>query len=145
MPSHSRAERGQWSHRSLLEGDSRLTAEGSLESGAYIRMTEDTLLSAGAELGKTETGWQVPGGQRFRLPAALSAEGDWSNAAFFLCMGALSDGGVRVRGLRPDSVQGDRSVVHTLDAFGAEVLFDGDSVTVRADGRKPFTLDAAAR
>ena len=127
----------------LLEGDSRLTAEGSLESGAYIRMTEDTLLSAGAELGKTETGWQVPGGQRFRLPAALSAEGDWSNAAFFLCMGALSDGGVRVRGLRPDSVQGDRSVVHTLDAFGAEVLFDGDSVTVRADGRKPFTLDAA--
>ena len=31
-------------------------------------------------------------------------EGDWSNAAFLLALG----GGVRVSGLRPDSLQGDR-------------------------------------
>ena len=75
----------------LLDGDSRIQAESKPESEGYIRMTEDALALAGITFYKpSETQWEIPGGQHFALPSSLSAEGDWSNAAFFLCMGALS-------------------------------------------------------
>ncbi|MBO7669161.1 MAG: 3-phosphoshikimate 1-carboxyvinyltransferase [Oscillospiraceae bacterium] len=127
----------------LLEGDSVLRAEGSLESAAYIRMTESVLESAGIVFSRAEHEWRIPGGQTCRLPRELTAEGDWSGAAFFLCLGALSDHGITVRGLRSDSPQGDRSVLDTLLSFGAELNWHGDAVTVRAGKRRPFVLDAA--
>ena len=126
-----------------LKGDSRMTAEGALESAAYIRMTEAVLLSAGIRFERRDSGWTIPGGQRFRLPGRIQTEGDWSNAAFFLCLGALSERGVTVRGLREDSLQGDRAVLKTLRDFGARVLSGEDGVTVRAGERKPFFLDAS--
>ena len=127
----------------LLEEDSVLRAEGSLESAAYILMTEGVLESAGIAFARAEHEWRIPGGQTFRLPRELTAEGDWSGAAFFLCLGALSKHGITVRGLRPDSPQGDRAVLDTLLSFGAEVNWHGDAVTVRAGKRQPFVLDAA--
>ena len=51
-------------------------------------------------------GWAVPGGQRYRSPGAVRAEGDWSNAAFWLAAGALSRP-VTVTGLQAESAQGD--------------------------------------
>jgi len=127
----------------LLEGDSVLTAEGVLESGAYIRMTETVLESAGIVFKKNGNSWRIPGGQHYALQRELQAEGDWSGAAFFLCLGALSCGETAARGLRADSVQGDRAVLDTLRDFGAEVSVCGETVTVKAGARRPFTLDAA--
>jgi 3-phosphoshikimate 1-carboxyvinyltransferase len=127
----------------LLEGDSMLTVEGEPESAAYIRMTEAVLEDAGIAFERKSQGWVIPGGQKLMLPPGVTAEGDWSNAAFFLCLGALSEGGVTVRGLRADSVQGDRAVLDTLKAFGAEMKWNGDAVTVRAGERRAFTLDAS--
>ncbi|MBR4474843.1 MAG: 3-phosphoshikimate 1-carboxyvinyltransferase [Oscillospiraceae bacterium] len=127
----------------LLEGESRLRADGVLESAAYIRMTEAVLKSAGIRFEKQGTEWTIPGGQHFCLPADLQAEGDWSNAAFFLCLGALSEKGVTVHGLRTDSVQGDRAVLQVLETFGARVSVEGSSVSVCAGEKKPFSLDAS--
>ena len=127
----------------LLEGDSVLRAEGTLESAAYIRMTETVLESAGIVFTRREQEWRIPGGQTYCLPRELTAEGDWSSAAFFLCLGALSEDGITVCGLRPDSVQGDRAVLDTLLSFGAEMFWQGDAVNVRAGKKKPFVLDAA--
>lgn len=45
--------------------------------------------------------------QRYAAPAVQTVEGDWSNAAFFLCMGALSETGVTVTGLNSTSLQAD--------------------------------------
>ena len=141
----------------LLEGDSRLTAAGRLESSAYIRITEQVLASAGISLpvpeasdspaGQSRT-WTISGGRKPRLPGALRIEADWSNAAFFLCMGALSEAGVTVLPLRRDSAQGDREVLRLLREFGAEVLgpeTGGDSglVTVRRGEARPLRIDAS--
>ena len=136
----------------LLEGSSTLSARGKLESAGYVRMTEQILESSGVKLEKLPgLRWHIPGGQHPQLPATVQVEGDWSNAAFFLCMGALSEKGVRVDGLRHDSFHGDRAILDFLRDFGAEVTIAGgeensggyDSVTVRRKECRPIRIDAA--
>lgn len=126
-----------------LTGESTLTVTGTLESAAYIAMTEDALRLSGVEFSKNDASYAIPGGQRFRLPARTAVEGDWSNAAFFLCMGALAKGGVRVEELNLKSSQGDRGVLDVLRRFGAEVTEHGDAVTVRRGALHGVMIDAA--
>ena len=126
-----------------LTGESTLTVTGTLESAAYIAMTEDALRLSGVEFSKNGASYAISGGQRFRLPLRTAVEGDWSNAAFFLCMGALAKGGVRVEGLNLKSSQGDRGVLDVLRAFGAEVGEEGDTVTVRRGTLRGVTIDAS--
>lgn len=129
----------------LLRGESRVIAEGNLESAGYIQLTEDAIRRAGVTFERSGQCWMIPGAQRFSLPGFLRAEGDWSNAAFFLCMGALSERGVTVRGLNLASSQGDMAVLEILKRFGALVEPDPDagSVTVRHGQLCPTVIDAA--
>ena len=116
---------------------------GKLESAGYIAMTEDALRLSGIRLQKRERTYTISGGQTARLPAQCHVEGDWSNAAFFLCMGALSPAGVTVTGLASDSSQGDRAVLDVLRRFGADVRETQDAVTVRRGALRGVTIDAA--
>ena len=94
----------------LLAEDSVLTVTGQLQSAQYVAMTEQALRAAGIHFEKNGQCWTIPGGQRYAAPGRQLVEGDWSNAAFFLCMGALSRQGVRVSGLDPASLQADRAI-----------------------------------
>lgn len=114
----------------LLEGKSRIRVGGALESAPYVHMTLAALQSFGVAAAEETEGYSVAGAAAFRTPGRLRVEGDWSNAAFFLCAGALGQG-VRVSGLRADSLQGDRAVMELLGAFGADVRMDGDRAQVR--------------
>ena len=127
----------------LLPGDSTLAVTGKRESEGYIAMTEDALRLSGIRLQKRERTYTISGGQTARLPAQCHVEGDWSNAAFFLCMGALSPAGVTVTGLASDSSQGDRAVLDVLRRFGADVRETQDAVTVRRGALRGVTIDAA--
>ncbi|MCR5576849.1 MAG: 3-phosphoshikimate 1-carboxyvinyltransferase [Oscillospiraceae bacterium] len=129
----------------LLAGDSRIRAESAVESADYIRMTEQALVLSGVHIEKPDDlTWQIAGGQRFSLPASLRAEGDWSGAAFFLCMGALSELGVTAEGLDRNSAQGDRAVLSILERIGAEVTWEGENVRVRRGRLSPTVIDASA-
>ena len=127
----------------LLEGESTLHMEGALESAAYVAMTEEVLRLGGVRTEKTGYGYRIPGGQRCRFAPELSVEGDYSNAAFFLCAGALSERGIRVTGLDPRSRQGDRAIVPLLEEMGAQVASDGSSVTVKRAALHGITIDAS--
>ena len=127
----------------LIEEDSSLLVDGELESAAYVALTEDVLNLAGVRADRVNSReWHVSGGQTPKLPDKVSAEGDWSNAAFFLCAGALSEGGISVSGLNPASAQGDREILRALRAFGAEVAEKGDDVRVRRHVAHPLCLEA---
>ena len=126
----------------LLNSGSTLAVTGELESAAYVTMTEDALRRGGIALRKSGASWHISGGQRCRFPDRLSAEGDWSNAAFFLCMGALSPEGVTVRGLDLASSQGDRAVLNILAAMGAKISTEDDAVTVRRGTLTSVAIDA---
>ena len=127
----------------LLPEDSSLLVDGELESAAYVALTEDVLALAGIRADRVNSlRWHVYGGQTPKLPDHVSAEGDWSNAAFFLCAGALSERGVCVSGLNRDSAQGDRAILEVLRDFGAEVEEDGDRVRVKRRAARPLCVEA---
>ena len=127
----------------LLEGESRLRITAPLESAAYVTMTEEALRLAGIEISKHNLDYIIHGSQRGSLPETLCVEGDWSNAAFFLVMGALSQQGVRVCGLNGNSAQGDRAVLAVLRAFGAVVTETEDEILVRRGMLRGQRIDAA--
>lgn len=127
----------------LLAGDSVLRIEGAPVSAPYIALTERALRGAGVSFDKSDNCYTISGGQRFAPPPQLTVEGDWSAAAPFLCMGALSREGVRVTGLSPDSAQGDRAVLDLLRRFGAGVEIGVDAVAVRRGTLPGVTIDAA--
>ena len=126
----------------LLRAKSTLTVTGPLQSARYVAMTEQALAASGIHTGKDGQCWYIAGGQRYAVPAVQNVEGDWSNAAFFLCMGALSDRGVTVTGLNLSSLQADRAILDILEKLGASLTVSGDTVTVKRGGLCGITLDA---
>lgn len=111
------------------------------ESMGYIEMTVHMLKNFGVAVEKTEDGFSVAKGQHYHAVPELSVEGDWSNAAFWLC-GAAIAGEVTVTGLALDSAQGDRAVLNVLREMGAEIKTDGNSVTVKKSELKATVIDA---
>ena len=129
----------------ILSGESRLQTEGEMESAAYVRLTEEVLHMADVRfVRENKSTWTISGCQTPYLPQTVRAEGDWSNAAFFLCAAALSETGIRVSGLNPLSVQGDRQILQILREFGAEIMTDQDCISVRQGTRCPLSIDAMA-
>jgi 3-phosphoshikimate 1-carboxyvinyltransferase len=126
-----------------LNGDSSLTIRGRLESAAYVTMTEDALRLAGIRIEKDGQRYEISGGQRGSISGEMQVEGDWSNAAFFLCAGALSDEGVLVKGLSLQSCHGDMAVLELLRRFGAQVRADAEGVLVRRGQLRGIHIDAA--
>lgn len=126
----------------LLPGSSTLRVTGNVESAAYIAMTEQVLRMAGIRFEKVGWEYSISGGQMYDLPEHVEVEGDWSNAAFFLCMGALGPAGVCVAGLHRDSAQGDCAVLDILREMGAEVTAEEETVTVRRGALRSVTIDA---
>ncbi len=108
----------------------RLIIEGKTESAPYIDMTVDALRIFGAEPTKTEYGYRIEKSARLTSPSRVDVEGDWSNAAFPLCMGAIGGGSVTVCGLSQSSRQGDAKIVELLKQFGADVCVSGNEFTV---------------
>ncbi len=127
----------------LLEGDSTLCVTGTLQSKGYVKMTEELLVKSGIEYTHTGDTYFIKGSQKPDLGDSFTVEGDYSNAAFYLCMGALSQSGITVVGLDPDSSQGDKTAISVLKEMGADVTIDGSSVTIRKGELKGVTIDAS--
>ena len=113
----------------LCEGDSRITLTTPLQSAAYVDMTVRCMADFGVQVQRTADGWRIPGGQRYEA-RDYTVEGDWSHAGFFLAAGALGSQ-LTLRGLRMDSVQGDKAAVELFRGFGADIVVHGNEMTVR--------------
>ncbi|MCR5830326.1 MAG: 3-phosphoshikimate 1-carboxyvinyltransferase [Lachnospiraceae bacterium] len=105
----------------LLNGDSDIIITGKRESVSYINMTLDALEESGVRIEETKDGYFVPGKARFCRSGFCEAERDWSGAAFFMCMGAMSDDGITLENMNVSSHQGDMKVMKILKDFGAEI------------------------
>ncbi len=104
----------------LVCGKSELLLTSPLESSAYVDMTLNTLKLFGAEI-KPESGkYMVYGNGRFISPEKVTADGDWSNALFFMVAAAIG-GNVEIDGLSLSSTQGDKAAVEILRRFGANI------------------------
>ncbi|MCL2721061.1 MAG: 3-phosphoshikimate 1-carboxyvinyltransferase, partial [Treponema sp.] len=137
----------------LLSGNSTINVTGILESRSYVDMTLDTLRLFGVTVLEKKQSFHITGGQTIRSPKNVQAEGDWSNAAFWLCAGAMGKStdsktvaGNKVAttctGLDLNSRQGDRAILEILSRFGANVVCDKDTVTVSPNELRGIDIDA---
>lgn len=128
----------------LLSAESTLTVTGPMESVGYLHLTLQALAQFSVTPTQTETGWTISP-TLYRGEAAVSVEGDWSNAAPWLCMGVLGGPGLTVTGLLPDSLQGDKGICKVLQALGGRIIQNGTSYTA-VPGMPPMeaerTIDA---
>ncbi len=94
----------------LLDGDSKITIEGELQSLSYVDLTVEALGAFGVNIEREgDRVLKIKGGSKYE-PRELTVEGDWSNAAFFKALNCLGSS-VDVTGLRENTLQGDRVCV----------------------------------
>jgi 3-phosphoshikimate 1-carboxyvinyltransferase len=128
----------------LLDGGSELRLTGQAESFPYIELTLAMLEIFGVKIEFSGNVFSIPGGQTYCSPGRARVEGDWSNAAFWLCAGAIGKGGITCAGLDLRSRQGDRAVLDILAKFGANIeIKESDSeVTVSGGNLRGIEIDA---
>ncbi len=105
------------------EKESTVRVTLPVESESYMRLTLDALRRFGVAVNENGHTYTVQPTQSKH--GDFTVEGDWSNAAALLCLGA------NVTGLDLASAQGDRKMLDVLRDLGAKITVDNG--TIRAD------------
>ncbi len=111
--------------------------EGDLVSRPYVDLTIAVMRRFGVEVERQPP---APRARRFSVaPRAyqardLAIEGDYSSASYFFAAAAITGGRVEVRGLDPESAQGDARLLGLLREMGCRVETAADSVAVEGGG-----------
>ncbi len=110
-----------------------IEVEGELISKPYIDLTLALMQRFGVKVqtGVTAAGsprYVVTAGARYVSPGAMAVEGDASSASYFLALGALTGGPIRVQGMGRTSLQGDVRFAEALSMMGASIT-QGDAWT----------------
>jgi 3-phosphoshikimate 1-carboxyvinyltransferase len=131
----------------------RIEVLGELISRPYIEITLKLMARFGVHV-------RCPDAQSFVIPAQTSKvvyqspgifliEGDASSASYFLALGALGKGPMRVLGVGSESIQGDIAFADALALMGAKVTLGEDWIEVaginNSNGKlNGITLDCTA-
>jgi 3-phosphoshikimate 1-carboxyvinyltransferase len=133
------------------ERDLLIEVEGELISRPYIDLSVALMRRFGVEVvcatdAAGAPRFSVAAGARYRAPGTFAVEGDASSASYFLALGALTGGPVRVLGMGRASLQGDARFAEVMATMGAEVTQGEDWTEVRspglAAGFRPKAIDA---
>ena len=106
---------------------------GELISKPYIEITLATMARFGVTVERD--GWQrftVKAGSRYVSPGVIYVEGDASSASYFLALGAIGGGPLRVEGVGRDSIQGDVKFAEALAQMGAVIEMGPNWMEARA-------------
>lgn len=111
-----------------------LTVEviGELISKPYIDITLNLMARFGVVVERQ--GWQqfvIHADATYRSPSHIFVEGDASSASYFLALGAIGGGPVRVEGVGAQSIQGDVAFADVIEAMGAQVSREASSIEVK--------------
>ncbi|MBQ7700317.1 MAG: 3-phosphoshikimate 1-carboxyvinyltransferase [Clostridia bacterium] len=98
----------------LSDNDCFIHVKPPFVSRPYVDVTAEVMAQFGvtATVGDDDTIF-IKGDQKY-APAEVTAEGDWSGAAFLYALG-LINGDVKVAGLNENSTQGDRIIIKQFE------------------------------
>jgi 3-phosphoshikimate 1-carboxyvinyltransferase len=108
-----------------------IAVAGPLISRPYVEMTLALMRRFGVDVVRDGDEFVVPR-TGYRSPGRICVEGDASGASYFLALGAIAGGPVRVHGVGRDSVQGDIRFGEALAAMGARVTLGDDFIEASA-------------
>lgn len=118
-----------------------VTVRPPFESRSYVALTLRAMDDFGVHVAEEGNTYRINENEKYK-PSNYRVEGDYSQAAFFAVLGALT-GGVTVRGLREDSLQGDRVILDVLAACGARFAREGDAVRFEPSALRGVEIDIA--
>jgi 5-enolpyruvylshikimate-3-phosphate synthase len=134
----------------LLEGNSEIHVTEPFESMPYVALTLQAMAAFGVTVHKPDAcTFLLSGGQVYK-PCDFHIEGDYSQAAVFLCARALGQD-ITVTNLNPDSLQADRVILdiirnrpHVVDAAQCpDIIPLAAMVLCLTEGH--FTIENAGR
>lgn len=106
----------------LMDGHSKISVLGKLESQPYVDLTLQVLSAFG--LSACELSLE---GCVFRSPGRVFIEGDWSSAACFLSANAMGSK-IHVTGLSDASSQGDREIINIIHKIENNISIDASNI-----------------
>ena len=132
----------------LMDGDTYIQVLHPYESRAYVDLTISAMAEFGVEVISTDvlrddqntTVYIVKKDQTYKTCRQVSCEGDWSNAAFWLGAGAISNNKVSVLGLDMKSLQADRAYLGALSVMGVKVRRKPDQVSTETSKLRSTTI-----
>ena len=125
----------------IIVQDSKIEVLPPFESKPYVDLTIETLKKYNINITSKGDTYFIKGGQSY-LPYNLSAEGDYSQAAFFAVLGAINNE-VVIENLNLDSVQGDRAILAMLLSLNVKIEELDKAVKVYKSNISSKTIDLA--
>ena len=111
----------------LCDGDSVIEITTKLESESYINLTLDALKKYGIEIiNENHKRYIIKGNQKYKN-IETSVEGDYSQGAFWLVAGALSEN-IKSIGLGFGSIQGDQKIVDILKKMNVNLKISENEI-----------------
>ncbi len=126
----------------LLKDTSVIRLTSKLQSSAYVDMTIDTLKSFGVNVRQTRNEFIIDAADNYTSPKEYIVEGDWSNSAFFMVLGAMG-GKVTIKNLNFNSHQSDKMILDALHLAGVNYTVLNNEITVQKSEIKPFDFDVS--
>lgn len=119
----------------------KITILGEIQSKPYINITADVLRKFGCDV-KFDGNICYVNRNYNKITNEYTVEKDWSQAAFFLCAGAVN-GKITVNNINIHSTQGDSKILKVLEDFGAKTEIGNNSVTVYKSDMHGIKVDAS--
>jgi len=119
-----------------------LTVTGKTESKPYIDLTVDIIRKFGGHIEENGNTYTVRP-STLTAPENVFVGGDWSGAAFPLCIGAVGKHPVSVSHLDTSSTQGDKEIIAVLSRMGARTEICGSTVTAYPSKLHGIKIDCA--
>ncbi|TEA74204.1 3-phosphoshikimate 1-carboxyvinyltransferase [Allopusillimonas ginsengisoli] len=125
-----------------------IEVDGELISRPYIQITLRLMAQFGVQVQHDDWArFVIPADARYRAVDRLEVEGDASTASYFMALGALGGGPLKIEGVGSDSMQGDIAFADVVEAMGATVSRRPTSIEVsgpvvaRGERLRSFDLD----
>lgn len=109
-----------------------IQVKGELISKPYIAITLNLMKQFGVEVVHKDWTYFIVGADaRYRAIETIHVEGDASSASYFMALGLLGGGPIRLHGIGRYSIQGDIQFAQVLEHMGAEIDMADNYIEVK--------------
>lgn len=121
-----------------------LHVKGELISKPYIAITLNLMARFGVEV--KHDNWSrfyISPDAQYKAVPLYHVEGDASSASYFMALGLLGGGAIRLHGVGAQSIQGDMQFTKVVEHMGAHITMGDNWVEIRGGGRplRAFDMD----
>lgn len=118
-----------------------IVVNGDQISKPYIDMTVDIMKKFGVSvLNKNYKRYQILASRHYGV-SEYTVETDYSSAAYFFSIAALTKSTLTVKNLNPNSVQADMKFLEILEDMGNKIIPGKSEITIIGKGIKPASVD----